>query len=363
MSAKRLLGLAVVCALSGGVLGAPADAGIGPGSFERHRFEASDDAFSRDYWTYVPKQRRVGRVPLVVYLHGCAQDAHDAAIGSRWNELAERQGFVVAYPEQALGSDEVDTTIRSLEGSANGARCWNWFRPENQVRGSGEAATITGITRQVIRSHRIDPGAVFVLGGSAGANMATTMGATYPDLYAAIGSLLGCPYLECSDHSGAAAFDAMGAHERRLPVFVVDGTADTLNPFPSSQAVVEQWLGTNDFVDNGLPDGSVSREPTSIDHRGVDESMSGGLGTIGDTCVRPMQWPCPGGLIGAQSYPHSVFTYSDSAGPLVEFWLIHGLSHNYPNGDPSGHFTDPHGPDINRAAYDFFLAHRRGKGR
>lgn len=73
-----------------------------------------------------------------------------------------------AYPEQPA--------------SANVGQCWNWFEPGHQQRGSGEPSTIAGITQRLldpmsIHGLNIDPRRVYVMGASAGADIATIMGA------------------------------------------------------------------------------------------------------------------------------------------------------------------------------------------
>lgn len=356
---RRLL-VVITCVLLFGSLASSGHAALGTGSFTKHRYGATSDPFGRDYWLYEPKHVASPRV-LVVYLHGCTQDARAAAIGTRWNELADKKGFVVAYPQQDAGKDSQDTTVRSVEGSANGTQCWNWFRPEDQARGAGEPKTIAGITQTVIAHDKIDARRVYVIGASAGGAMSNVMAATYPELYAGVGSLVGCAYASCGDTSGELAFRTMGKNARRMPAFVVDGEADELNPFVHSQGVVDEWLGVADLKDDGTMNGSVSRQPSSVVHHGVDESAIGGIGQPGDTCVRNGEFPCIGGALGfKKSYPYSVFTYSDAAGrSLSQFWLIHGLGHDYPGGDPAGSFTDPLGPDITTGAYNFFMAHPR----
>jgi poly(3-hydroxybutyrate) depolymerase len=57
----------------------------------------------RDYFLYVPTTvTRRDRVPLLVMLHGCSQDARSFAEGTRMNEVADKHRFIVLYPQQSL---------------------------------------------------------------------------------------------------------------------------------------------------------------------------------------------------------------------------------------------------------------------
>ncbi len=353
--ARRRLGLAgllvAILSIAVGPLRV-AEAALGPGSFTKHAF--SNGTAARDYWLYVPTAPAAGPRPLVVYLHGCNQTATDAAIGTRWNEVAEQRGFVVAYPEQRVNPEEGGV------GDGNGVGCWNWFLPEHQQRDAGEPALIAGITRAVTASAGVDPSRVYILGASAGADMAVTMAAAYPDLYAASAAFGGCAYRTCTDLDGSAAYAAMGTHARVVPSMIVQGTIDLLNNFAMGETLVSQQVGTNDLAD-GLPAGSVPRLPSSTEHVGWDATLVDNAGTVGDTCVRNRQFPCAGAVLGLDSYPYSIERHADAAGcSVVDFWIIHGLGHDYPGGDPAGTFTDPIGPDITTAAYDFFSQHRLG---
>jgi len=60
------------------------------------------------YWLYLPdhvtEQARSQGVPLVVMLHGCRQTATQFAQGTRMNQLAERAGYAVLYPQQLVSA-------------------------------------------------------------------------------------------------------------------------------------------------------------------------------------------------------------------------------------------------------------------
>lgn len=289
--------------------------------------EYTNEAGTRPYYLFAPPAARTGGKPLVVYLHGCTQRAEVASEGTRWNDLATAEGFAVVYPEQVP--------------EANGSRCWNWFDPEHQRRDAGEPSIIAGITSEVTAELDVDPNRVYVAGISAGGAMSVVMGATYPDLYAAMGIHSGCEYegLPCLSSvsalppavAGQRAYAAMGQHARVVPFLVAQGDSDLVVPAPNAEIVVDQWLTTNDWADDGEDNGSVDRDPYQT--------------TTGEADA---------------GYSYEVDHYRAPDGcPLAERWLVHGLGHAWSGGDPDAgdQYADPDGPDMARQMYRFFLAH------
>lgn len=284
---------------------------------------------TRRYMLYEPAGP-ARRRPLVVYLHGCSERADSTAIASRYSELASKLGFYLVYPEQPQ--------------EANGNRCWNWFLPDHQHRGSGEPEIIAAITRAVMTRRPVDPRRVYVTGISAGGAMAVIMGATYPDLYAAVGAEAGAQYrgLPCvtvpcvvpPEQSGRWAYEEMGKQARQVPVFALVGDEDVVSPRENTERVIQEWLTTADWADDGSDDGSVAREP-----RSTRTGRAGGYG-------------------------FSVDTYVNGAGCLLaERWLVAGLAHAHSAGYPDQNYSDPYGPSPAVASYRFFLAHPMQPGR
>jgi poly(hydroxyalkanoate) depolymerase family esterase len=285
-----------------------------PGQFLSGSFSA--EAGTRRYRLYVPAHKAQAAPALVVMLHGCQQNPDDFAAGTRMNALAEASGCLVLYPEQAR--------------SANGSNCWNWFETPHQQRALGEPSIIAGMTRAVMREHGIDPGKVYVAGLSAGGAMAAILGATYPDLYAAIGVHSGLPVGSAHDlmsglnaMKGAGKRKHQGAHpERPVPAIVFHGDQDaTVHP-SNGQAIVRQFA----------PGGA--KAPL----RQVEDRGQGGAG---------------------RGYTRTMMM--DDAGRVVaEHWVVHGAGHAWAGGSTAGSYADPAGPDASAEMLRFFLAQPRG---
>ena len=150
------------------------------------------------------------------------------------NEVAEEQGFLVAYPRQTQG--------------ANLQKCWNWFEAKDQHRDGGEPALIAGLTREILRDHAVDPARVYVAGLSAGGAAAAIMGQAYPDLYAAVGVHSGLAAGAASDMPSAFAAMRQGGTPRRgtlpVPTIVFHGDRDrTVHPANGDEVLAQAGRG------------------------------------------------------------------------------------------------------------------------
>lgn len=258
-----------------------------------------------DYHVYVPGSYTGAQVvPLVVFLHGCNGDAMEqATVTSGWSAQAEAAGFIAVFPQ-----------------APPPLACWWFTNPvANSQRDGGEPAAIAGITQDVIAEWNIDRKRVWLDGYSAGGTLTAAIGATWPDLYAAIGMVEGCPYM-CADATGELAYRAMGEHARPLPVFMVSGTAGGY--VVGGLVNLQQWLSTDDLADDGELNGSVAR--------GAASSEQGASG---------------------RGLPYTVDRYNDAAGRvLIEQWVMQGMTHEYP--EPGGDL-----PDATAGAWAFFQQH------
>ncbi|MBK5307307.1 MAG: PHB depolymerase family esterase [Frankiaceae bacterium] len=342
MRRARLLALLVPLVCLVGM--APASAATETGTTTAGSY-TEPGGLTRQYLVHLPPGPSHSGRPLVLFLHGCNQTAEQAESATQFSALADARDFIAVYPKQVKAEN---SSAPLADG--NGIACWNWFLPEHQERGSGEPAVLAGLARHVAAAQQADPSRVYVEGISAGGAMSVILGATYPDVFAAVASLAGCSYRACSDDTGALTHAAMGPRARVVPIFVENGTADTLNPAAQSVALVQSYLGADDLADDGAANGSVERTGETTPYAPDGTPNPGG----GDACVHNNTWTCPGGAAGLSDYPYTVSTYADD---LAELWLIYGMAHAQPHASDGGPYTDPLGPDITAASYDFFLRH------
>jgi poly(hydroxyalkanoate) depolymerase family esterase len=287
----------------------PAPSPAAPGRFETRSFAGAGGA--RDYKLYIPANLPQGRRPLVVMLHGCTQSPDDFAAGTRMNELAEAEGFLVAYPEQSR--------------AANAQKCWNWFNVADQQRETGEAALIAGIARAIIADGAVDSSRVYVAGLSAGGAAAAIMANTYPDLFAAAGVQSGLACGAARDMPSAFAAMKKGGRGAVPP--------KTRAPVPT-------------IVFHGDRDATV--------HPVNGDSVSAPAAPAGATALHETRGQSEGGM----DYTRTVHRDTDGR-PVLEQWQVHGLAHAWSGGSAEGSYTEPKGPDASREMLRFFLENAR----
>jgi len=168
---------------------------------------------------------------------------------------------------------------------------------------------------------------------SAGGAMAAIMGATYPDLYAAVGVHSGLA--PGSAHDMPSAFSAMrqGNPGVAMPRAGSGGQADV----PPT------------VVFHGDRDGTV--HPRNGDRLLANLTANDGSSLK----VSTRQGRVPDG------HAFTRISYRDADGrSVVERWNVHGLGHAWSGGGQTGSYTDPKGPDASAEMFRFFQQHDRG---
>ena len=287
----------------------------------------------RAYHLYLPADFRADEpVPLLVMLHGCKQDAKTFAAGTRVNLLADRERFVVLYPEQ-----------RRL---ANPYRCWNWFDPSSHA-GHGEAAIVVGMVRAIAQQYNIDNTRVYVAGISAGGATASILTSCYADVFAAGAVHSGLMFQAASSvamaqstmrhgsqhdpqRAGQDAFDICGRQVADMPMMVIHGDQDrTVDPVNAEQ-IMTQFTVMNRLI-------------AQANNIAFDET-------------RREQLIAPSG----NRYGYQL---RDVGEPklLLRQVTIHGLAHAWSGGDSNYPYNDARGPHAIELMWSFFALHQRRK--
>ena len=266
----------------------------------------------RAYRLYVPPRPPAEPLPLVVALHGCWQTPEDFALGTRLNEAAERRGFLVLYPAQSYRD--------------NPSRCWNWFDPAHQSRGSGEVAELLALIGAVGREREAPPKRVVAIGFSAGGFMAVNLLCAAPELISGVGVAAGGPY-RCGLGADGALACMRGSR--------LDGGASAgacLAAAGTSELPIRAsvWQGDRDAV------------VTAANLPALETMFARVVGGASKTSEIK------------DGAAHAL--YRDRRGQVVvESWLVPGLGHAWSGGDPRATHTWPPGPDATSHMLDFLL--------
>ena len=155
----------------------------------------------RSYVLHVPPASPP--VGLVINLHGSGMTGAAQAALTNYNAVADRFGFVVAYP------DGVDLSWADGRGASI---------PDRQ--GVDDVGFLSALIDRLSRDFAIPPGRVFVTGMSAGGFMATRLACDRADLVAAVAPV-----------AGTLGAGVPCAPSRPVSVLQIHGTGDAVVPF------------------------------------------------------------------------------------------------------------------------------------
>lgn len=255
------------------------------------------------------------RLPVLVMLHGCRQDARGFARLTRMNRLAARERFLVLYPEQ--------------DRFSNAQGCWHWFDTRSG-RAFREAAIILAAVDQVCLLQRGDRERVAVAGLSAGASMAALLATRYPSRFRAVVMHSGLP-------PGAAqtrlhALEAMQGQRHAM-----DRVAEVL---PVGAAAAEAWPPL--LVIHGGRDSVVA--PDNAQAAAALWAQAGGA----RAAAAPRQ------VQRGRRHAMEVTDHKARGGRLVaREVLIGALGHAWSGGSAREPFADPLGPDATVLTWRF----------
>jgi polyhydroxybutyrate depolymerase len=154
--------------------------------------------------------------PLVIALHGAGETGNDFANDTGFSRLADREGFLVAYPSSGGPND-----YWNMSGQVPG--------------GTNDVEALERSLDQLEAAVCVDRGRVFVTGVSNGGGMTARLACELSERLAGVASVAG----------GYRALPRCQP-ERPLPVLEIHGTADQVVPYdgkpPDFNGSVKRWL-------------------------------------------------------------------------------------------------------------------------
>lgn len=289
-----------------------------PGKVSTGRHTFGD--VSRNWRLYEPSIRRADVAPaMLVFLHGCTQDASDLMRGTRAEEFAERAGMIVLAPEQ--------------DASAHPQKCWNWYDPRHQNRDAGEVAWLSSVIAMIVKRYDVDASRVHIAGISAGGAMAQLFATAYPEQVAsltvasgvAVGAAATVPDALLAMRNGpregtttsSVVLARMGERKRAIPLLVMHGAADSVVSPRNADALVKQWSEVLDVLGVARPRERLKGEsgPGKTTH------------LVAETDAADRAW-------------------------LVD-WRVRGVGHAWSGGAKEGTYTDPDGADATAVLFAF----------
>jgi polyhydroxybutyrate depolymerase len=217
----------------------------------------------RSYLVHVPPGAATGRaLPLLVALHGGGGTAEGADDLMKLTPIADREGFLVAFPN-AVGKN------------------WNDGRRGRSNRASvDDVGFITAMIDDIAARLPVDRKRVFAAGISNGGFMSTRLACEAADRIAAVGTV---------DATAGVGFETTCKPGRPVPVIAFLGTADPLVPFGGGdiRVLFIKWgrvLSADEFEafwvgNNGCAPGPLRRDWPDINKSDgshvVEETFSG----------------------------------------------------------------------------------------
>jgi polyhydroxybutyrate depolymerase len=163
----------------------------------------------------VPESKSTAPRPFVILLHGHSGTAaqllgqgRSAAPLSRWVDIADRDGVLLAAPDGAKGNDD--------------KQGWNDCRSDAESNPRTDDVALTrAIIERAVTQYHADPARIYVMGMSNGAMMTFRLATELPEQFAAVAAVSG----------SIAAKSQCAPPVKPVSLLVIAGDADPLVPF------------------------------------------------------------------------------------------------------------------------------------
>lgn len=172
---------------------------------------------SRGYLMYIPSTWKQNIAsPLLIAMHGLSGWGAQLMYNTEFNNLAEANGFIVAYPD-GTGEKLGDKGIRSWNGGRIGW-CTSGNCPTSQITNVDDVGFINRLIDDVNSRYLVDSKRVYLTGHSNGSQLAQRLACQLSNRITAVAVV-----------AGHLAIDTCKP-DSPVSVLQIYGTEDTLNP-------------------------------------------------------------------------------------------------------------------------------------
>ena len=178
----------------------------------------------REYMLYIPQSAEKNS-PLVFMLHGLGSTHTIIMNYSQMNQVADKHGFVVCYPQGIRGAENTRHTKK-------GTPFWNVGYETHKNETVDDVSFIKSLAIYLQQEYNLDPKKTFCAGMSNGGDMSYLLGCEAPDIFKAIAPITGCMM--------GWIYDSCNKNDP-VPVFQVHGTADKTTYYDGDVDNRDKW--------------------------------------------------------------------------------------------------------------------------
>jgi polyhydroxybutyrate depolymerase len=193
---------------------------------------------TREFLLYVPRTYQAAKpAPLVISFHGAGGWPAQQMETSGWNELADREGFIVVYP---AGLENV------------GPRIWHVDRGEQLTR---DVRFVSDLIEHLASSYNIDRRRIYANGLSNGGGMSFALSCMLAGRIAAVGLVAAAQTLPASWCTEPRPVPMIAFHGTADPIVPFNGGVSPVSPrpFPNVPIFVSRWARRNGCTPEPVP--------------------------------------------------------------------------------------------------------------
>ena len=175
------------------------------------------EGLERSFLIYVPINIKEN-APLVVAIHGYTSSAKTLMGYSGINQIADKEGFLVAYPQGTKDSRDNNFFNVGYE-----------FHSDSKVN---DVNFIREIVLNLTKDYKLNSKRVFATGMSNGGDMSYLLACTSSDLFTAVAPVAGVMMKDTLENCNPV---------KKIPIFEIHGTKDSISKFEGDMNNEDKW--------------------------------------------------------------------------------------------------------------------------